>query len=282
MKKPARRGLALALALALTLGLVPALAASKPVAINEKNFPDTAFRKYVKQFDANKDGKLDAAEIKDVDEIDVEGKKAVKNLKGIEYFTALEELDCSGTSVKTLDLRKNTAPWFIDVSNTPLTSLKLGRKTKLDELYLSGTNLASVDISGCPRQLECVTDRAWPYTVSKGVISWDGKDPPLEINTTTKVMNGKKQLFTYDKPKTFKFTKASVTLKRGEDYDVGLWALLKRTPAASVYATTFTCDKKGIIALNKHTGYAEVLKKGAVTVTAKSGGKTASIRVIVK
>ena len=28
-------------------------------------------------------------------------------------------------------------------------------------------------------------------------------------------MKGKKVLFTYAKPKTFKFTKASVTLKRG-------------------------------------------------------------------
>jgi len=37
----------------------------------------------------------------------------------------------------------------------------------------------------------------------------------LTINTTTKVMKGKKVLFTYAKPKTFKFTKASVTLKRG-------------------------------------------------------------------
>ena len=37
----------------------------------------------------------------------------------------------------------------------------------------------------------------------------------LTINTTTKVMKGKKVLFTYAKPKTFKFTKTSFTLKRG-------------------------------------------------------------------
>ena len=104
---------------------------------------------------------------------------------------------------------------MLTAEDTPLTSIKLGRKDDLDDLNLSGTKLASVDISGCSRQLEAVTDTTWPYTVSKGVIYWDGSDAPLTINTITKMMKGKKVLFTYAKPKTFKFTKASVTLKRG-------------------------------------------------------------------
>jgi len=75
---------------------------------------------------------------------------------------------------------------MLTAEDTPLTSIKLGRKDDLDDLNLSGTKLASVDISGCSRQLEAVTDTTWPYTVSKGVIYWDGSDAPLTINTTTK------------------------------------------------------------------------------------------------
>jgi len=134
--------------------------------------------------------------------------------------------------------------------------------------------------------MKAVTDPACPYVVSKGVIGWEGPQTRhLSVNISTKVMNGKKVLFTYAKPQTLKFTKASVTLKLdNEDYDEDqdLWRLLNRTPANSVYKTTFTCDKKGIIDLDKDTGYFRLLKKGTVTVTASSGGKKAKIKVIVK
>ena len=300
MKTITLRTLALTLTLVTILGLTSAFAATNAVTIDKTNFPDATFRTYVKQFDENGNGELEAAELRQVDWIDVNGKKAIKSLKGIEYFTALEalecsntsiksldvskntklvSLDCSNTSIKSLDVRKNSKLEILDCYNTPLTSIKLGTKKNLDELALSGTKLTSIDISGCRNQLEAVTDRTWSYTVSKGVISWDGKDSPLTVNTTTKVKKGSKVLFTYAKPKTFKFSKSSVTVKRKSD--VNLWGLLKRTPSNSVYATTFTCNKKGIIDLDK-TGYAVALKKGTVTVTAKSGGKKATIKVTVK
>lgn len=304
MKPLALRILALTLVLVSILGLTSAFAATKTVDINKVNFPDTAFRKYVKQFDLNKSGALEAAELRKVDWIEVSDKTAIRSLKGIEYFTALEilqcsntsiktldvsmnrkleTLDCSNTSIKSLDVRKNSKLGCLHVEDTPLTSIKLGRKDDLWELDLSGTKLASVDISGCSGILETVTDPTWPYIVSKSVIYWDGKDRPLTINTTTKVMNGKKVVFNYAKPQTFKFTKSSVTVKRGTDDNwCNLWNLLKRTPANSGYKTTFTCDKKGIIDLDKSTGYVEALRKGTVTVTATSGGKKATIKVIVK
>lgn len=84
------------------------------VEINEKNFPDKNFREFVKQYDLNDDNSLSAEEISDVKAIDCEndgddGDVKIKNLTGIEYFTALETLDCSYNNLKVLDVSKNTA-----------------------------------------------------------------------------------------------------------------------------------------------------------------------------
>ena len=304
MKTITLRTLALALALVTILGLTSAFAATKTVDINKANFPDATFRKYVKQFDLNRSGALEAAELRKVDWIEVSNKTAIRSLKGIEYFTALEILQCYGTSIKTLDVsknrklknlgcaetniksldvRKNSKLEYLDIEDTPLTSIKLGRKDKLEMLLLSGTKLTSVDISGCSYIMEEIRVRS--YIVSKGVIYLEGQDRPLEINTSTKVMNGKQPLFIYAKPQAIYFTKASVTLTLKSDNDDNwcmLWDLLKRTPVNNVYATTYTCDKKGIIELDKKSGYVEALKKGTVTVTASSGGKKATIKVTVK
>ena len=97
-------------------------------------------------------------------------------------------------------------------------------------------------------------------------------------------MNGRQALYTYARPKTFQFSRASVILKLNDtDFeDRNFHRLLNRTPANSVYKTTFTCDKKGVIELDRNSGYFELLKKGTVTVTASSGGKKAKIKVIVK
>jgi len=194
----------------------------------------------------------------------------------------LHSLHCSNTLIKSLDVSKNSKLYSLEAENTPLTSIKLGRKYDLEYLFLSGTKLASVDISGCGFILEALADPDFAYVVSKNTIDWGGGEyHPLSINTSTKVMNGKEVLFTYTKPKTFKFTKASVTMDLDDGW-CNLWPLLNRTPANSVYKTTFTCDKEGVIELDRNSGYFELLKKGTVTVTARSGGKKAKIKVIVK
>ena len=197
----------------------------------------------------------------------------------------LEDLNCSDTLISSLDASKNSKLYSLWAENTPLTSIKLGRNDQLWELRLAGTKLASVDISSCSYIVESVTDRAWSYSVSKGVIDWHGgQSAHLNVNISTKVMNGRQALYTYARPKTFQFSRASVILKLNDtDFeDRNFHRLLNRIPANSVYKTTFTCDKKGIIELNKDTGYGWPLKKGTVTVTARSGGKKATIKVIVK
>lgn len=81
------------------------------IAINETNFPDTAFRAYLSDpdsnIDRNQDSVLSAGEIALVREIDVYDESDIKSLEGIEYFTALTYLDCHGCNLTSLDLSKN-------------------------------------------------------------------------------------------------------------------------------------------------------------------------------
>ena len=68
--------------------------AAAQVEINKTNFPDGTFRAYVtREFDSNSDKVLSDAEIALATRIDVRG-MGIQSLQGIEYFAALEYLDC--------------------------------------------------------------------------------------------------------------------------------------------------------------------------------------------
>ena len=75
------------------------------VKINAKTFPDANFREYVKQFDLTDNNALNQAELDQVTEIDVAGKK-IANLTGIAYFTSLASLNCgNNVSAQTRHVR---------------------------------------------------------------------------------------------------------------------------------------------------------------------------------
>jgi len=74
-----------------------------PVALTEANFPDSNFRKYLRDtYDENIDSILDAEELSAITTLDVSG-MAIQTLEGISYFTALTALDCSYNRLSTLD-----------------------------------------------------------------------------------------------------------------------------------------------------------------------------------
>ena len=84
--------------------------AAGDVRINEKNFPDELFRSYVEfNFDMDGNGILSKEEIKNITCINLQCNDNLKDLKGIEYFSELTELLCSYSSIKKLDVSKNTA-----------------------------------------------------------------------------------------------------------------------------------------------------------------------------
>ena len=141
--KTAKRILALVLALVLCLGLAPLLpqAEAASIAVNSANFPDANFRSYVaSNFDTNHDGYLSDAERAAVTSIDVSNRN-IANMKGIEYFSAVTYLSCSGNSFTELDLLN---------TNPSIESLYCYNNTKLTSLEVSGHDALTVlDVSGC-------------------------------------------------------------------------------------------------------------------------------------
>ena len=170
--------LALLLALTLACGLLPAALAAAPAApaepdativvINPYNFPDENFREYVLYvLDLDHDYTLNDAEIAAAMSIDVSNLD-ISNLKGIEFFTALQTLDCSLNPIEYWDfsnvqsLQKlncslcyglvylsvsgNASLKELDVTGNELTSLDVRNNTQLENLDVSGNELASLDV----------------------------------------------------------------------------------------------------------------------------------------
>ncbi len=145
----AKRLISILLALVMVLCTVPVtvFAADGDVVIDEKDFPDDNFRAYVKEnFDKDNDDILSEAEIAAATEIDVSFRN-IASLKGVEYFTALERLDCYWNQLTSLDVSKNTALTWLYCDGNQLTSLDVSNNTSLEELYCSYNQLTSLDVS---------------------------------------------------------------------------------------------------------------------------------------
>ena len=124
-------------------------ASFESIAINEKNFPDESFRYYLlNHTDFGKDAVLTEAEILAITELEgLEYDRGIENLKGIEYFTALTNLDCPYISLKSLDVSKNTALTWLRCWSNDIKSLDFSKNTALKELYCYYDNLQSLDVS---------------------------------------------------------------------------------------------------------------------------------------
>lgn len=126
------------------ISLFYVIPASADVDINEENFPDVNFRNYLLSLSCGNDGIITETEIAEIKYI---GINSVKNLKGIEFFTALEQLDCSGSQLATVDLSKNTELKELNCANNQLTSLDLSKNTALVKLNCSYNKLTILDVS---------------------------------------------------------------------------------------------------------------------------------------
>ncbi len=70
----------------------------------------------------------------------------IRSLKGIEYFTELEELYCSGNAISEIDLSKNTALKHLDCSCNKLLSLDVSDNKELTSLDCSYNQLTNLDL----------------------------------------------------------------------------------------------------------------------------------------
>jgi len=116
------------------------------IKIDAAHFPDAVFRNYVtKNFDQDHDGYLQSRERDAVTEISVGGAE-FKDLKGIQYFTNLKGLYCSGNQLVNLDVSNNTKLEILSCEDNHLTNLKTANSLKA--LTCDHNQLTKLSVSG--------------------------------------------------------------------------------------------------------------------------------------
>lgn len=140
------------------------------VAVNEANFPDPSFRRYISECaDADGNALLSAAEIRSVRSVSVSG-MGISSLGGIEYFTELTSLICQNNMLTELDVSSNKALVSLSASGNMLSEIDLSRNTRLENLDLGmtskdgvtyGNNLTELDLSKNKnlKNLSCVSNK---------------------------------------------------------------------------------------------------------------------------
>ena len=114
--------------------------------INEDNFPDPSFRNYIKTYKAGGRDVLTVEEQRNVTTIEINN-KGVSDLKGIEAFPNLKELNCGNNSIQKLDLRQNPELEKLICNKNQLTQLDLSKNPKIYHLICSWNQLEQLDVS---------------------------------------------------------------------------------------------------------------------------------------
>lgn len=161
-------GVLLALVMLLVTMSVPAFAETGDVEINGINFPDANFRAIVSAFDMDGSNTLSTTEIAAVKYLSCYNKK-VKDLTGIEHFTALTTLQCDYNELTALDISKNTALTNLSCVKNQLTVLDVSRNADLKILVCFGNKLTTLDVGNntALETLYCGSNELTALDVSK-------------------------------------------------------------------------------------------------------------------
>lgn len=96
-------------------------------------------------FDKNGDGEISISEAAAATSVSVAG-KGIKDLTGLEYFSNITSLDCSGNSITSVSLSGHPNLKVLNVSGNSLTDIDLSG-VSLTALNCSGNSLTSLDLS---------------------------------------------------------------------------------------------------------------------------------------
>ena len=127
-------------------GVNPTFIFETSLPINEDNFPDANFRNYIQTYKAGGKNVLTVEQQKNVETIEVNGWN-ISNLKGIEAFPNLKELNCGNNSIQKLDLRQNPKLEKLICNENQLTQLDLSKNPKIYHLICSWNQLKQLDVS---------------------------------------------------------------------------------------------------------------------------------------
>lgn len=146
---------------------------SEFVEINNTNFPDQVFRKYVEDnidkadTTGQKDGKLSQAERDAVTEINI-NKKNCTDLTGIAYFANLKKLYCNDNKLKELNLENNKQLKVLDCSYNNLTTLDVSHNVWLDTLECANNGMEKLNLGNSELEgLFCSDNNLTELDVSK-------------------------------------------------------------------------------------------------------------------
>lgn len=122
----------------------------------EAKIEDANFRAYlIKYFDNDKNGLLTIDECEQIEYVQVSTDN-IKSLKGIEYFSNLKSLQCTGSVASdgspkglltSIDVSKNGFLEHFVCSSNHLTSLNVSNNTRLKTLWCYNNSLTKLDLS---------------------------------------------------------------------------------------------------------------------------------------
>ena len=144
---------------------------SEFVEINNTNFPDQDFRKYVEDnIDTEKDGKLSQAERDAVTEISITNTNCT-DLTGIAYFANLKILYCSDNKLTGLDMSGNPALEQLLCYENNLESLNVTKNKKLSKLKCYQNRLKELNLENNKylKVLDCSYNNLTTLDVSHNV-----------------------------------------------------------------------------------------------------------------
>ena len=127
-------------------GVKPTFIFETSLPINEDNFPDPSFRNYIKTYKAGGRDVLTVEEQRNVTAIEINN-KGVSDLKGIEAFPNLKELNCENNFIQKLDLRQNPELEKLICNKNQLTQLDLSKNPKIYHLKCSENQLEQLDVA---------------------------------------------------------------------------------------------------------------------------------------
>ena len=133
-------------------------ASGEGLVLNKENFPDQAFRDYLRfcweEYDTNEDGMLSDEELKSFTEFDahatpvVDISARIKSLQGIEKLKYLTEVDVYGNNIiGELDISGLSNLKSIQCDKNKITSIVLPEKSKLEELNCADNPITFLDLT---------------------------------------------------------------------------------------------------------------------------------------
>ena len=118
--------------------------AKTEIDINEE-FPDSAFRTYVKKFDTDGNEKFSVDELAEITEI-YASNLGIKTLKGVEHFSKLKKLVCDYNELTSLDVSHNAALTLLCCDWNNITELKVTDNPELESISCDNNQIASLDL----------------------------------------------------------------------------------------------------------------------------------------